>query len=790
MTAEEPVPAVEQIGIWLWRQPLIPIALVGTIAACLAYSVREADWVAAHTNYVDAVWLGVLCGAALSRSRFRSLTALAYTLCLSLLGAGEWVGGILRYLWLPHTDVLWTMSVRLEALLLRLRSWGAAVANHGTIHDTGFFVFLSVVILWNVGAWLVWTVVRRRKVWEGLLPAVALLSVNIHLSGQKPLWLGVCLTAGCLLAAYASYASLQLDWDKRQVDYPTEVKVTWGASAAIIACVVAMVVQAALLLGTPAGWRAIGDFWRAAQKQTSDVAASLFSDVNPPRINTPAAPQPGGATALAVGGSVSTPLAVSVAAAAFPPNLQLIGDVPDQSAGIVMWVQTSDPPPLPPEVTDRARSAPPPQHYWRTGLFATYTGTGWEPLDFAAPAASETLGPEVYPAGRYRLRQHFEILATHADSLFAANFPVTATAGAQVRYSPLGETATLIGTLSNYEVLSWVTDATIPQLKSAGVDYPPEIAATYLQLPAALPQRVRALADRIAAAAATPYDKAVLVQEYLRTNMVYNLKVPPPPAGQDAVDYFLFEAPGGFCSYYASAMAVMLRAEGVPARVATGYAMGTFDFRRAAYGVPGSAAHAWVEVYFPAYGWVEFEPTVVRSEFARSDAPAPLPMVPSSELPVANTQWVATVGFGLAGLGALFVVMALVRAYRGLEPGWHTRRGRARALYRQMRNALARVDLHAPEDLTPSEFMAAHTAPLANYPALAQALAEATRLYLRATFSVHPPDLAEIGHARRLWLRAGGDWLRLWGRAAHRRLRRVWSPQKLGRSHGARRPRA
>ena len=85
------------------------------------------------------------------------------------------------------------------------------------------------------------------------------------------------------------------------------------------------------------------------------------------------------------------------------------------------------------------------------------------------------------------------------------------------------------------------------------------------------------LAARIVAGASTPYQMATRIQDYLRLTYPYSLSVPPPAQGQDVVDYFLFEAQSGFCSYYASAMAVMLRSQGVPARVATGFATGTYD---------------------------------------------------------------------------------------------------------------------------------------------------------------------------------------------------------------------
>ncbi|HNG20294.1 MAG TPA: transglutaminase-like domain-containing protein, partial [Candidatus Obscuribacter sp.] len=86
-------------------------------------------------------------------------------------------------------------------------------------------------------------------------------------------------------------------------------------------------------------------------------------------------------------------------------------------------------------------------------------------------------------------------------------------------------------------------------------------------------------------------------------------KITAPPPDKDPLEYFLFEIKEGYCDYYASAMATMLRSVGIPARTASGYAEGTFDEESKVFFVTAADAHTWVEVYFPEYGWVEFEPT-------------------------------------------------------------------------------------------------------------------------------------------------------------------------------------
>ena len=133
--------------------------------------------------------------------------------------------------------------------------------------------------------------------------------------------------------------------------------------------------------------------------------------------------------------------------------------------------------------------------------------------------------------------------------------------------------------------------------------------ARYLQLPAELPQRDRDLADQITAATNNEYGAVMAVQSWLQTNTRYDLTVPREPDGVDAVDHFLFDTGRGFCEHIASAMAVLLRAEGIPTRIVTGYGPGERNPFTGYYDVRYSDAHAWVEVFYPQIGWIPYDPT-------------------------------------------------------------------------------------------------------------------------------------------------------------------------------------
>lgn len=120
--------------------------------------------------------------------------------------------------------------------------------------------------------------------------------------------------------------------------------------------------------------------------------------------------------------------------------------------------------------------------------------------------------------------------------------------------------------------------------------------------------RMYSLATQLADQAATPYAFVESVERYLSTANGFSYDQNPAPA-QFPLETFLFGTHKGYCQQFAGAMALLLRMGGVPARVATGFATGSYDSASKQYVVSDLDAHAWVEVWFPYYGWVKFDPT-------------------------------------------------------------------------------------------------------------------------------------------------------------------------------------
>jgi transglutaminase-like putative cysteine protease len=158
-----------------------------------------------------------------------------------------------------------------------------------------------------------------------------------------------------------------------------------------------------------------------------------------------------------------------------------------------------------------------------------------------------------------------------------------------------------------YEGLTTSRDFPPETLRKAPQEIPADYRELYLQLPN-LDPRVAQLAQSVTARAATEYDRAMAIENYLQSQYGYTL-VQPNPAPEDPLAHFLFARKKGHCEYFATAMTVMLRTLGIPARYVTGFLPGEFNSVGGDYIVRASDAHSWVEVYFPDFGWVTFDPT-------------------------------------------------------------------------------------------------------------------------------------------------------------------------------------
>ncbi len=154
-----------------------------------------------------------------------------------------------------------------------------------------------------------------------------------------------------------------------------------------------------------------------------------------------------------------------------------------------------------------------------------------------------------------------------------------------------------------------------------------EVYSRYTQLPGHLEQTLYYDLENIVAGSATPYDKACAIKRHLQRYYRYTLTPEEPPENQDFVTYFLYVGKEGYCTYFASAMTVLCRMAGLPARYVEGFVAEPSP-DGIAY-VTGLNAHAWTEVYFEGFGWVPFDATPFQQEMDHQenepDQPDPTP---------------------------------------------------------------------------------------------------------------------------------------------------------------------
>jgi hypothetical protein len=279
-----------------------------------------------------------------------------------------------------------------------------------------------------------------------------------------------------------------------------------------------------------------------------------------------------------------------------------------------------------------------------------------------------------------------------------------------------------------YSVVSDVPDTSGATLRAAAGSMPSDVIDRYTELPSDLPERDVRLAERITRGASTTFERVQAVERWLREHTVYDFDVPRDPPGVDAVDEFLFERRRGFCEHIASAMAVLLRAAGVPTRFVTGFGPGQRNVLTGYFEVREADAHAWVEILYPGVGWVPADPTfdVPASDpgaawFVAPDVLRSLGRWASHAVPAPVRAAVTTAGRAIAtaARGALagwpFAVAGIAVAAAVARAPGRGRRARARgsppsgaaAAFHRLTRAMGPRGVRRAPAQTPAEYLRA-----------------------------------------------------------------------------------
>ena len=286
--------------------------------------------------------------------------------------------------------------------------------------------------------------------------------------------------------------------------------------------------------------------------------------------------------------------------------------------------------------------------------------------DWAAEGSTGGTAPTAARAGVRPDDQTFYLavpasnLVLHADRATAVWIP---TRRLYVGVGGTIRTGEALGAGSVYSVLSTISTPGNTQLAKANgtAGLSPAVVGQDLQLPHPYP-RVAALAHRVTAGDATALSKIRALERWIGEHTRYTLRIPPLAPGQDTVVQFLFGTRRGFCEQISTSLTVMLRTLGIPAREAVGYVPGPYNPITGLYDEQAKDAHAWVQVWFPGYGWQSFDPT------AYVPAANPSPASAIGEELSAALRRVPVAASAAAGIAVALLAIALVLVRRRGRP--------------------------------------------------------------------------------------------------------------------------
>lgn len=592
--------------------------LIGLILALLlmlmpAFTLRAADWPLQSRILFPVILISITTSYLLAQSQYGELTALL----LSMIYGGAAV--LLVSAWSLRGLNLVAGSAEVITTVLQ---WVMDIFTGGINQDRLAFTVLVSGLFWFLSYNAVWHMFRLDRVWRVILPpAIVLLGNLAFYTGPSALeiYLAIFLFVSLLLLVRSNLIQREWSWYNSGVRIPKRLRPQFLMAGAGLS---AMALAIAVLAPTGNLQDRLDQFQEFLRSDPIQQMAEFMNRlVEPIESEGPSTADYFGGDSLTLSGAIS-----------LGDQVILLADAP----------QTH-------------------RYYWRSRVFERYDGGRWAPsstlrVPYLNPPVVLPLDTETLGGAREPVIQKITIGGTGSRLIYAAPQPVQITSvGGRVDLLRINEAldaaspvnisvmrpAKVLESGTTVEVVSQMSVATANQLRAAGTEYPDWVIDPSGTPGIGLSPRVANKALEIVneVGAETPYDRAKAIETWLRNNITYNERIPAPPAGVDAVEWFLFEMKQGYCTYYATTMIVMLRSLGIPARMAAGFAQGEWDEASQLYIVRERDAHTWVEVYFPGYGWIEFEPTSAQEPLDREGDSAPPPIQNSrQELPTPTPQ--------------------------------------------------------------------------------------------------------------------------------------------------------
>lgn len=777
---------LRRIGLQTLGSLFLLMISLGTAALAAANAQRELD----AAFFLSIVSAGAAAGWLLARSRLAASWASAAAAGLGLGWASLFIGRLWNplfvallelknllielYRWiriedyglpalLPFNESVLDFSRAAQILGQRFGLWVGGIVYGQPVPDPLAAALAWGLCMWLIAVWASWAVRRLGQPLAALLPAGVVLSGVINYTGASTYSLLAFLGGTFLLILHVLQQKRETTWEMQKIDYPQDMR--FDLALPTLPLVVFILILAAVIPSI--SFSKLVDLSRSFSGEGSARSELAGEALGLERY------QPPGRTGNWVQGGL--------------PRSHLLQAELELSEQPALVVKTGDLPPGPEAVLAGSR---PPAYYWRALTFEYYTGKGWsnaEPTAYSYQAgqlarfndAVQASTSWTAPPG-YRFSEHeITVLNQASGILYSAGYLIAADQPYQAAWRVTSEFSSgepgggdLVGgtiEVQVYRVKALAANPSLDQLQQAGAGYPEWIGSRYLALPATLPQRVYTLALDLTANAAAPYERARAIEKYLR-DIPYNLTVSLPPAERDVVDYYLFDLRSGYCDYAASAMVVLARAAGLPARLVMGYSGGSYDTYQARYEISEANAHSWAEVYFAGVGWVEFEPTGSLPELHREPYYSPPPNDRTAEaltfakLPARAhfpVYWTA------AGLSTVLLFAAAASIYedqrrlRQIPP-----QAAVQLIYQRFLHLSGKLQRKQPalfhSGSTPYEYAESVSSSLKTamkHRVLRKGVAPAflhipvlTHFYIQTVYSPHPPEEKVRSEMARIWM--------------------------------------
>jgi Transglutaminase-like superfamily/TgpA N-terminal domain/Domain of unknown function (DUF4129) len=588
------------------KEGWLAMALLAVAAYCVVFSISAVGWVS-HTFilYVSAM-AGICVGLVVAKIRRLPQPILHLAACL----IGHW------------------LSIWLASVIAYHVSWGLLIAGIGAVitdptkinnSEMVFLFYLSFLsfFLGYFGAWLLY---HAHLPWLVALVYCSILLINLNYVRQDLSFIVAILVAALILLIARMQLTIKLEYWKSQGLYTDRswlrgITMRFMQAASVILALTLLLGWALPVLGQPGTG---ATFWNNLDNAWANITQNHLSLENPGSIFQPSqAPTNFFGDQLTIAGSVHLPAGEVLNYTSSAAPQYLAGFSFDHFDGRT-WTSS-----------DQGSG----QNYDAGALLPNDTNVNYTPVTTSVTIVQPPEGTKHY--------------------LFGPAQPTTFDVTTTLYGNPLVSSWTQQSALTkgeHYQVTSFISTASPHDLSA--VPFPRDnpdfwkgdtsfnaLQMFYLQVPPGVSHQVLTTAQQWTQGATNIYDALRMLEAHLsnQTQFTYSLDNPPIPNNVDVVSWLL-QNRHGYCTHYATAMTVMARLLGIPARIVNGFSHGHLNRQRTAWVVDGSDAHSWVQAYFPGYGWINFDPTPgFALNKAQSGGPPTVKPTPVKPAPTATS---------------------------------------------------------------------------------------------------------------------------------------------------------